>query len=72
MNELKQVIEEMSRPNFPFKPEQEFYKKIGIGRKRFWQIFRNEKQPTIDEMESIANYFGFSAKDLLTKNQQKK
>lgn len=72
MNRLKQTIEGMERPNFPFKPQKEFYHKLGIGRKRFWQIMRNEAQPNITEMESIAKYFGIDKTDLLTNSQESK
>lgn len=68
MNRLKQVIEGLERPNFPFKPQKSLYKTLKIGRRRFWQIMRNETQPTIDEMENIAQYFGIDKTDLLTNN----
>lgn len=72
MNRLKKFIEGLERPNFPFKPQRAFYDTVGIGQKRFWQIMRNDKQPTFDEAESLANYFGIQAKDLLHENQETK
>jgi len=47
-----------------FTPSRVFYESIEIGRKRFWQIVRNEKQPTLIELKSIADYFNVDAKSL--------
>jgi hypothetical protein len=65
MNKISQVIQKQEKPNFPFKPEKEFYESVGIKRKRFWAIFRNETQPKLDEMNAIANYFKVTVNELI-------
>lgn len=40
-----------------FKPKREFYDKVKIRQKRFWQLMRGEVSPTIDEIQAVAKYF---------------
>lgn len=65
MNKVSKIIVSMEKPNFPFKPEKGFYESIGINRKRFWAIFRNETQPKLDELNAIADFFKVNIKDLI-------
>ena len=65
MNNLQKIIKSVERPNFPFKPDTIFYKKIGIRRKRWAQLLRNEKPANIDELKSISNYFNVSINKLI-------
>lgn len=65
MNKISKAINRMEKPNFPFKPDKDFYKSLGINRKRFWAIFRNETQPKLDELNAIASYFHLNVKDLV-------
>jgi transcriptional regulator with XRE-family HTH domain len=50
-----------------FKPKIELYDYLGIGRKRFAQITKGEKSPTLKELEAISNHFGISLQ-LIIKN----
>jgi hypothetical protein len=65
MNKVSQIIGNMEKPNFPFKPQKDFYTSLGINRKRFWAIFRNETQPKLDELNAIADYFKVNIKELI-------
>lgn len=40
-----------------FHPSKAFYTAVGINRIRFWQLVRGEKDITVNEAQSIANYF---------------
>lgn len=40
-----------------FKPHRDFYIKVNIRQKRFWQLVRGEASPTMDEVQSVATYF---------------
>ena len=58
-NRLDAIIkknEEQTKQNFS--PTLDFFKHIGIGRRRFRQIVRNEVSPTFSEMQILADYFG--------------
>ena len=58
-NRLGQIIYEFEKRNcLQFKPTLAFFTQIGIGRKRFHQLCRNEKGITFGEMERLASYFG--------------
>lgn len=39
-----------------FNPNREFYQITGIKQKRFGQIYRGEKSPEIEEIESISSF----------------
>ena len=56
---LPNAIERYSeRIGFDFKPNKRFYDNVGINPKRYAQILRGEKRPTIDEARALANFFG--------------
>jgi len=63
-NRIKEVVKSKETDSFIFKPTKEFYKKIGINRKRWAMLIRNEIAPTIDELQSIASYFDVKLGDL--------
>jgi len=48
-----------------FKPDQRFYQRVGINRKRFGQILRGEKPLFAHEVRSLSDFFGVPATDLL-------
>lgn len=48
-----------------FKPSAEFYKDVGIRRKRFGQLYRGEKSPLLSELESISRYSKVNLIDLI-------
>jgi plasmid maintenance system antidote protein VapI len=43
----------------------ETYKILGIGKKAFRQFVNNKKQPTLDELQRIANWLGVNPKELI-------
>ena len=58
-NNLSEIIKvKENKENIPFKPNRQFFKDIGIGQKRFWQLVRNEKNLTLLEIKRLAEYFG--------------
>lgn len=57
MNKIQNVIKGKETEVFKFVPNRPFYAKIGINRKRFGLIMRNELQPTYSELQSLAKYF---------------
>ncbi len=65
LTKLQKLIKGLERPNFPFKPDFIFYTQIGVKRKRWAQIFRNEKPATIIEIQAIAKYFNVSINDII-------
>jgi len=65
MNKIAKVIKTKENEGFRFRPTNEFYIKINIGRKRFGQLLRNEKPADLSELERIANYFNVNVKDLI-------
>ena len=48
-----------------FRPNREFYAKIGIGQRRFGQLVRGEKPANLDELQSLADYFGVDFKEMI-------
>ncbi len=65
MSTIAIAIQRLEKPNFPFKPTANFYESVGMSKKRFWAIYKGKTQPRLDEMQCIAKYFGFEAKDLV-------
>lgn len=49
-----------------FQPSKDFYAAVGINRLRFWQLVREEKDITVNEAQSIADYFTISLNDFFT------
>jgi len=64
-NLIRQAIERNTNGSFRLRPTNEFYKKIGIGRRRFGLIYRNEKPATIDELQKIAEFFNIPFNKLI-------
>lgn len=60
MNRIAKVINSLGNDKFKFVPDKKFYESVQIGRKRWAQLFRNEKSPNIDELMRIAQYFNIS------------
>ena len=46
-----------------------FYKNIGINRKRWGFLHRGEKEPTISELQRIAEYFDILIFELINGNE---
>lgn len=66
MNKIGKWISEKENVDFPFRPHREFYQKVGINKKRFWQIYKGEAQNVqVIELQRIAQFFNLDFKDLL-------
>lgn len=58
MNKIELTIKEFEKKfSIHFKPTQDFYKRVGIGRKRFAQLLKNEVSVTIEELHKLKEYF---------------
>lgn len=47
-----------------WKPNEQTYQLIGVKKKRFWQLVRGEKRPTIDEARALSELFNVPITDL--------
>lgn len=62
---LQAAVEQYSeRIGIGFRPDARFYSKVGINRKRYAQLYRAEKRPTIDEARALATFFSVSIEQL--------
>ena len=66
INNIMQIIKQKETPGFPFTSNRKFYTTIGIKQKRFNMVLRNEVSPTLDELQSIAMYFGVKLQELIS------
>lgn len=64
-NKLAARIDGSTDAQIVFKPAPEFYQAVGIGRKRFGQLYRGEKSPLLEELERLAHHFGKSVTDFI-------
>jgi len=65
MNKIQSILKRKESEVMKFRPSNDFYKKIGINKKRFWQLVRNEKSATLDEAKSIAEFFEIEVTELI-------
>lgn len=65
MSIIENAIKSKETEIWKFRPSNEFYKKIGISKKRFWQIVRGEKSATVDEISIIARVLEINAHELI-------
>ena len=65
MNSIANIITKKEIPLFRHTPTTEFFKTIQIGKKRWGQLMRGEKSPTIYELQSIASFFNIKITDLI-------
>jgi hypothetical protein len=65
INKIQDLIKTWEAKNkTSFTPSKSFYKDLSIGQKRFWQLAKNEAQPTLNELVTIANHFEVDPKEL--------
>jgi transcriptional regulator with XRE-family HTH domain len=69
MDKISQIVKESETEAFKFKPNPEFYRSIGINRKRWAQLYRGEKEPTVPELQRIAKYFDTPISELLKEKE---
>jgi len=62
---INEIIESMETEVLKFVPNEEFYKSIGINRKRWGMIFKHSTIPTLPELQKIANYFKVDITELV-------
>lgn len=65
MYKIENAIRGIETETLKFRPSNEFYQKIGIGKKRFWQVARGEKSGTIEELNKIAKVIGVEVNKLI-------
>lgn len=68
----KNICREMVARNIDpkyFRPTRDFYRNTGIGQKRFWQLFRGEKNMTDYEHKAIAKELGIPASEAFNMKQ---
>jgi hypothetical protein len=65
MNTIKQTLFTIVPELFYFRPKPELYKTLKIGQKRLGQILRNEKEPTYNEVLTLANYYKVPTQSLM-------
>lgn len=71
MKSIKTLILSKETDVFKFKPNEDFYKNVGINHKRWGLIYRGEIEPVVSELQRIAEYFQIDITELLnlkTKN----
>jgi hypothetical protein len=67
MNRLHEVITQREQALYPFvfRPKNTWFKDLGLSKKRFYAIAKNEVSPTVEELQRIAKEFGVSFQDLI-------
>ncbi len=65
MGKLEKLIVSKETTVIKFQPPKEFYEEIKINKKRFWQLYRDEKPMTVVEVKSIAKYFKVDTSELI-------
>lgn len=63
-NLIKDVIDNKRVGTATWRPSMNDLKQMGISRKRFGKILRNDAQPTITELATIGDFLGVNPKDL--------
>lgn len=56
-NKIEEALENRFPKGFHILPKNDFFVKIGIRRKRWGMIFRNEKAATLEEIGKVSKYF---------------
>jgi len=62
-NLIKELIDNKRIGTATWRPSMNDLKSMGISRKRFGQILRNEQQPTLNELYSVAKFLNVNPKD---------
>ena len=66
MNNLSFFIEKWeAEKKIRFTPTKDFYKSVGVGQRRFGQLYRNECDPKVSELKKIAQFFGINYYELI-------
>ncbi len=54
-----------SKAPFGFIPNEEFYNKINVKRKKWAMLVRGEREPTISELRNICSFFQVDIKNYI-------
>lgn len=65
MGKLQSLILSKETTILKFQPPKNFYEQIKINKKRFWQLYRDEKPMTVEEVRAIAEYFKIDTSELI-------
>lgn len=65
MKSIKTLILSKETDVFKFKPNEDFYKEVGINHKRWGLIYRGKIEPVVSELQRIADYFHVNVIELL-------
>lgn len=68
-NIIQEFLNEVLGNHKQFTPNKHFYNSTKIGRKRWGQIYRNEKSVTLRELVQISLYFGKKLNAIAEKRQ---
>ena len=68
-NLLLEMLEaRFGRPEY-FRPTRDFYRAVGIGQRRWWQLYRGEQPLTETEYRNLASHLGVSLQDAFEMRQ---
>lgn len=65
MNNIQSFVRERFGRERPTLPESIYKDRLGIPKRRFGQILKNKKQPTIDELQRVGEWLGVDPKQLI-------
>ncbi|WP_163628918.1 hypothetical protein [Paludibacter sp. 221] len=65
---LEMLTLKFTKPEY-FTPTKDFYKAVGIGQRRFWQLYRGEKKITEKEYRNLTLHFKVSLQDAFEMRQ---
>lgn len=70
MNKLHEVIAQREQNLYPFvfRPKNDWFKALGISKKRFYAIAKNQVSPTIEELQKIGQTLHVPIQELITFN----
>jgi len=65
MQKIEEIIKHREEQGFRLVKNTHFYSKVGINRRRWEQLMRKEKDPTLSELRRISKFFGVNITDLI-------
>ena len=66
---IKLLSDKFIYPEY-FSPTARFFEAVGIGRRRWWQLYRGDKEMTTKEYFSVCRHFKMNEKETLDVAQQ--
>ena len=65
METIQELVQSRESEVLKFKPSKDFYKQVGINKKRWGLIRRGEIEPVVSELQRIADYFKVDIMELI-------